>query len=59
MQNADDAGNANEQIHIYRTEFGPWVMSASGQEVYLGASPVRGITPCVVVLIMNGVNFQC
>lgn len=59
MQNADDARNANEQIHIYRTEFCPWVISASGQEAYLGANPVRNITLCVVMLMVKEMNFQC
>lgn len=59
MQNADDARNANEQIHIYRTKLCPWVTTMGGQEVYLGAIPVRNVTPCVVMLMVNETNFQC
>lgn len=33
MQNADEAGNANEQIHIYGTKFCPWVITGGGQWV--------------------------
>lgn len=29
------------------------------QEVYLGAIPVRNVTPCVVMLTVNETNFQC
>lgn len=46
MQNADGAGNVNEWIHIYGIKFCPWLLDAAGQEVYLGAIPVRNITPC-------------
>lgn len=49
MQNANDARNANERIHIYGTKFCLWVISAGGQ-VYLGAIPVRNVTPCLVIL---------
>lgn len=44
MQHADDAGNANEQVHIDGIELCPWVLNAGGQEVYPGAIPVRNIT---------------
>lgn len=33
MQNANEAGNDNEQIHIYGTEFCPWVITGGGQWV--------------------------
>lgn len=56
MQNADDAGNANERIHIFGIKFCLWVLNADGQEVYLGAIPVR-ITP--LVLMGNEMNLQC
>lgn len=58
VQNADDAGNANEGIHIYGIKFCPWVGNTDGQEVYLGAIPWRSITPCVVMLMGNEINFQ-
>lgn len=59
MENADDARNANERIHNYGTKFCPWVITAGGQEVYLCAIPVRNVTPCVVMLVVNEINFQC
>lgn len=59
MQNADDARNANEWVHIYGTKFFPWVITAGGQEVHLGAVPVLSITPCVVTLTVTEINFQC
>lgn len=46
MQNADDAGNANDQINIDGIKSCPSVLNADGQEIYLGAIPVRSITPC-------------
>lgn len=59
MQNADDAKSANEWARIYGTELWPWVIAAGGQEVYLGAIPVRSITPHAVMLMVNEINFQC
>lgn len=58
MQNADDARNGNEEIHIYGTKFCPWLITRGGQGDCLGASPLRNLTPGVVLPAVSETSFQ-